>query len=611
MTLTATIQNVVNGIAAPDLTQRATKLTMSSNEHGYESCSLSAPLSLAAAFQRYDRPGLPNALITDGAAVAFQGRVEDTTIHGDGIDLTALGYSQVLKDVPYTAMWSVSGLETYRPQWNAGTTTNRKWTLDTDNATLNVGLVKNSIYALAERGELYYQIPNGSARQILGISFDFAFLASANVTLRCSLYNAPYTFVGNAISIVGTGALQTGSRLLNVISAGFSACDIAAFGLEATTAHVYAGETGAEYATISNIRIVTIDVRVSTTMTVARTNGAGVTITVGSTANMYVGQRIILGAAGGNSESVIVLSIPSGTTFTATVINAPGGGYPIGTVVRAFLVYADEIAKDVLSSARAANPTQLNSSTALIQSPGIDLLDETYEDQYPADIFDYLVGLGDTHTPLPRRWTWGVYEDQKLFFAPEGTNARAWFVDISDLELQRTIANLVNSAYAVYQDANGIAVRSPTQTDTASVARYGLTRRQAVESSTTNASQATTLRDTTIVDGANPPPRFGITFDKVYNAAGAQVAIWLPRPGDTITIRNLSPTVSVDVDRLRTFRIARSICDLIARTLTVEPIIALPHVSVLLAIGVSAALDGGSGTIPSKRRAGPLATKSR
>jgi len=585
MTLIATIQDQPNGPAAPDLTQRATRLSFTTNEHGFESGAFSAPLSLLAAFIRYDRAGLPNMLISDGAARAFEGRVEDTTIRGDGIDLTALGYSQALKDVPYTAMWSVTKLDTFAPIWlastAAGPTTNRKFTIDAATGQINIGLVKNSIYAAGERGQLQYTIPNGSARQISGAQFDYAFLGSANVTLKVSRWNVsatyPYfTYVADVLSLAGTGALQTGS-----VFTGVAVCDILSFGLE-TALHNYAGETGAEYVRFSNIRIVTDNqVGAVTTLTLARTNGSPVTCTVGSTANMYVGQRLII-SGGGKSESVVVISIPSGTTFTANVVNAPGGGYPIGTNVSAFVIYANQIVKDVLAKTRAVNATQLSAATTLIQSPGRDLLDETYEDRYGADVLDYLAGLGDTQA-TPRRWAWGVFENQQLFFWPEGTNSRAWYVDISDLELQKTITNLINSVYATYQREDGATLRSAIASNSASVTRYGVTRRTMVEASTTNVTQATTLRDATLADGATPPPRFGITFDRIYNAAGAVVSPWVPRAGDTITIRNLPPTLSVDVDRLRTFRIARTTCDLIARTLTVEPTTPLPSVNALLA----------------------------
>src|SRR4051794_29476278 len=72
--LTLTIQDQPNGIALPDLTARLTRAVFSTNLHGDEAVQVSAPMSLSAAFQRFDRAGALHALITDGAATPFQGR---------------------------------------------------------------------------------------------------------------------------------------------------------------------------------------------------------------------------------------------------------------------------------------------------------------------------------------------------------------------------------------------------------------------------------------------------------------------------------------------------------------------------------------------------------
>jgi len=69
-------------------------------------------------------------------------------------------------------------------------------------------------------------------------------------------------------------------------------------------------------------------------------------------------------------------------------------------------VYADEIAKALVAHVNGINPTQLQASTALIESPGVDLTDEIYEDMFPDAILDHLVALGDNATP-PGQWEWG------------------------------------------------------------------------------------------------------------------------------------------------------------------------------------------------------------
>ena len=105
---------------------------------------------------------------------------------------------------------------------------------------------------------------------------------------------------------------------------------------------VVATETDAAYIKITNLRVVgSAANRINTTFTVNRAAGVAVTATVGSTARMYVGQRLFISnVAGTVSESVIVLTVPTGTTFTATFVNA----YVIGDTVQAHVVYADEVA---------------------------------------------------------------------------------------------------------------------------------------------------------------------------------------------------------------------------------------------------------------------------
>jgi hypothetical protein len=242
---------------------------------------------------------------------------------------------------------------------------------------------------------------------------------------------------------------------------------------------------------------------------------------------------------------------------------------------------ANEIAYLMVSNVSFVNSSQLSSTTALIQNPGIVLRDEIIEDQYPSDILDYLVSLGDDQTP-PRQWVWGVDLDQALYFRPRGSG-RQWYVDIVAPDIEQTIDNLFNSVYPVYQEAGGRTLRGTTSTDATSVQQYGLTRRRAVQVQTTSSTQANTHRDAALADGKDPRPRVGIEISALYSASGMRVHPWVARPGDTISIRNLPPTISADVDRLRTFVLSELEFDCDSGLATLTPESPTPSLDVMVA----------------------------
>lgn len=245
-------------------------------------------------------------------------------------------------------------------------------------------------------------------------------------------------------------------------------------------------------------------------------------------------------------------------------------------------VYADEIARALVAYLNGINGTQLDPVTALIESQGLDLTDEIYLDQYPADILTALIRLGDNAIP-PGRWEWGVWENRRLHLRPRGSTARAWYVDASALQIERTIEALRNSVYAVYADGNNVQQRTAVATDADSVVRYGVTRRTAVSAQTTSATQAGVIRDTALADAKDPMPRSSIRFDRLFDASGARWPGWMCRSGDTLTIRNLPPTLSTSLDRVRTFRVSETRYSAETRVLDVTPESALPRLEVLMA----------------------------
>jgi hypothetical protein len=283
----------------------------------------------------------------------------------------------------------------------------------------------------------------------------------------------------------------------------------------------------------------------------------------------------VMNSAAATSEIVTVISIGSSTQFNATFV----GNYTSGQAVQGFRILADEIVEDILDQVATLNSGQLSSSTALIQSPGLDLLDESYEDAVPADILTRLAALGDTGN---QRWEVGV-DGQLLYFRPQGDVARAWYVDATELDISRSLDKVANSIYVTYQDASGRTVRSADSTEPTSIARYGLTRRARLAADTTSATQAGVIVATALADQKDPLPQAAIHFAAMYDATGAQWPLSEPTPGDTITVRNLPPDSGATIDRVRTFRISHTSYDPIAQTLTIEPEAPIPNLETMLA----------------------------
>lgn len=533
--------------------------------------SIAAP-NLSERIRLATRIGTPDLRIGDGGH-RLEGRLEGAPIAGgETVELTAYGYHRALSDIPYTALWSDSTIERWRVEEPAATWYSARFTADNQNR-LSIAPKKNAAYAFGDRsGAWRYVQPSLGSRQIVGIQFAYTVDLTADYRMDVATYNEGYAAGAGVFTSTGTGAAVSGAMHLTFAARDYAVMSIVCVNGAGAT---YAGEDGADYARLTNIRLVTSTTnRVNTTLTVGRTNGAAVTCTVGSIANIYAGMQLVINSGTAvNSEIVTVIAVTGATTFTANVVAAPGGGYAIGTTVQGFAVYADEVVRDMQSAVVAANPTQLNAATALIQSPGFDLVDALYEDAAMDAVLDELAALGDNQT-TPRLWNWRVARDRVLVFEPRGSAARAWYADVADGDLEIDLATdqLITSAYPLYQEASGRVLRGAATTNAAALARYGLTRRAGVPTQTTNATIAGITRDTYLTDRAQPIPRIKVVVRQIFDSTGAPIPLDMidAGRGDTLTIRNLAIGISTDLDRLRTFRIVRTSLDMVKGVLTCE-----------------------------------------
>lgn len=489
-----------------DVSSSASNVRALTNSHGFAALTADVNLNLVAAFQLYDRPGLPHVVLSDGASVIFEGRLEDVAITDPGAKITAFGYWRALSDTPYTALWSDTGVAAWRPirTEDDAIFAPEHYELDTN----------NRLYVAPRKGEVFgspnyycgyhcYETPSGGERTITTVTFTYSFTASSDWRFTLISHLRDFSSRTTEWTLSGNGATQTGTVTQNLAAAR----DGIGFGMyQATAAAAYTGETGAY-----NLRITAVRVKNITVSTVT----------------------------------------------------------------------ADAIAAALATYVNGINSQQLSASTNLIGAPGLDLSDEIYEDALPADILTRLAGLGDNQTP-PRQWEVGVWENRLLHLRVRGSAGRAWYVDTASLDIERSLSTLANAIYGIYQDASNRTQRTAVATDANSIARFGLTRRNAIAARTTSSTQAGVQRDAALADRKDPPTRSTILIPALYDATGARWPLWAARSGDTITIRNLPPTLSLAIDRIRTFRIAETTYSCDTDMLRVTPELPRPSLEVLL-----------------------------
>lgn len=581
------------GALIADYSYKIQGASVATNNRGFAEASGFIPMGIQEAFLLYDRPGLPHVRFSDDSSGAiYEGRLEDVNIVNGGVNVRAMGYSRAMTDVPYTALWSTTDYSKWRPiapneSAAAALRTPDKYNISISNAGgIRISLKKGQTYATgADIASVILMAPHRGNRQIVGFSLDMQINlpnpGGASWQFFYDTWNEGYA--AGAFTAINPGGGVVYNRTAHYVT---TACDYLELGIlnNSGVANAPAGDDGTWFVQITNLRVVTSTAnRVNTLMSAIGAGGVQTITPHGGTvmANIYVGQQLQIANNLINSESVTVTAVTA-TTFTATFAGPHVNTDPIN----AHVIYADEIVKDMLSATTAVNTAQLSTSTALIQAPQRDLFNEWYEDQASTDILDRLVALGDNQTP-PRQWEWGVLNDRCLYYRPQNSAGRTWYVDISDLNVQRTIDSLANNVYADYQDAFNRTLRSATNADTTSVTRYGLIRQRMVSVPTVNSSQATTQRDAYLADNKDPKPRSGLTVQQVYDATGQRWPLQWVRAGDTMIVRNLPPTLSVSIDKIRVFRLTRAQYQPDTDALAIEPELPLPSLSALLALATT------------------------
>lgn len=476
-------------------------LTFSTGAHGFAAMEAPlVPMSLWESFEVYDWPGTPHVVVGDGAAVVWEGRLEDVTIVPGGVALRAFGYQRALSDVLYTALWSYTGSANWREVTEAdrGSCAPALYEMDNNNRIFIAPRNGETFDNATEFGEMTWACPHRSERDITNFSADYSITLPANWDVRVLTCDIDFGNVVTEATVTATGSNQTGSWAL------------------------------------------TTSARKRVIISVHNNTGSGSSIAVDT------GERFAK-----------VTNIRVKTTTAATVV-------------------ASSIAAGLASYVNSVNGRQLRSSSAWIEATTTDLQNELYEDAFPSDILNRLAYL---HV-----YEWAVWEDRRLRFHPKGSAGRHFYVDVSQiLELQRSLEPVRNVAYAVYRAADGGTQRTAVAGDADSQGHYGIIRRGVVDVQTTSATEAETHRDVFLADRARAGFRAQVEFSRIYDAAGGQYPLYALRAGDTLTMRNLPPTLSSVVDRIRTFVIGETSYDATTGLISIAPEEPTPSLDLLIA----------------------------
>lgn len=490
-------------------TNRATGVTCSTGPRGFQDFTAFIPMGDVQADQLTQTPLLRVQLSYGG--VLWEGRVEDLALRNGGVEIGALGDARVLDDVLYTAMWSESRTQ----QWRPLTTLDRaarlpeRWAIDTNNR-LFIGLKQGQTYGTAVVGAIGYQVPDDALRDIASFGADVEHnLPSATWKIRLQRLSGGYSGTLTTVQeISGTGALAT----TTISRTWVAACDALILDLVYSSGTTtYAGEDGASYVRLTNIR------------------------TKSTTAAAVTGLAIV---------------------------------------------------QHIRDAVNTVNPAALSASNRLMVETNLDLQNAVWQDARPSTILDELAALGDASG---NKYEWGVSEGRELYFRPVGSAARQWAIDAADLEVEQGLDSLYNATYATYEDANGRTLRTAANTDTASVRRYGLTRQNTIEAKTASAATAATIAATATTATSTPIPKAKVQVRRFSTITGAIARPEEARAGDTVTIRNLPPSASVLLDRIRTFTIAQTRFDLDTGAVEIIPESPTPDLEFQIAFVLKAA----------------------
>ncbi len=233
-------------------------------DHGFETLTATIPLPFANAWQLYDYGEPLRVMLRYNAVILFDGRLSGATIiadeDGERLDIVAHGWWDAFEDILYTAFWSTTSTQGWRPILEtefstSGGASPKRFSFDSNNRIL-VSPNKNEMFHWNLGGIMAYRLPDRGRRPATRLSFDYVsvFPTTSWVSVFWSWSSAPsnasWTLISSAIFQTGSGsgsATYTGSWA-GAVSIGI-VYNVAPPGAALTE------DTGTQYLRATNIRL--------------------------------------------------------------------------------------------------------------------------------------------------------------------------------------------------------------------------------------------------------------------------------------------------------------------------------------------------------------------
>ena len=554
----------LGGSLLADWSSQHIGLTIETTQRGFGACSATIRLPAHTARWWFGQLDGEDRHVTDNGMVVYEGRIELVETVAEGLALTAFGYSRAYSDMVVSDMWSDMQTTSWQAieTVQAGNRIPDRYALDTNNR-LYFAPNSGEAHSLNAIASMYIAIPDLSSRQFSAIEFSYKLVAPAGWTASLTRYTNTFGFLSTIWALNGTGVLQTSTPTYS----GLSGSNVLAFSL-------YRNQAAA-------------------TLNAAILAGTR-TITPSSMTGIKKGTELAI--SGGDPEDVEVTAVTA-TTFTATfkydhaaadtcvpVFEGETGDiYLEITNLRvkttsSAAVYADEVAKYLISQVSAANSTQANNLNHRIKSPGFDLKQYSYDSVKAEEVLDQLAQLGGDGW----LWSWRVWRDQILIFDRIANGGQTYQLYWQTPPISRDLGLLTTRLKPRYTNANGDEQVAADVINATAERKYGIVRSEYFDAPTTSASDATALAQAALND-KSIVNAYGDVATTALHQNGVRVPLWSVRSGDTIQCIQFPTTGNSDTDKTRQFRVAVTKYDHDNRTLTISPEQRQPTIDSLLA----------------------------
>ena len=468
-----------------------------------------------------------------------------------------------LDDLEYDGWWSTTKLDGWLPVETASSTPER-WEMRHDDSTISMSPRKNERFSNSKGiGRQSLFIPanlNSTGFQV--IQFDWRAKGPTNWLATFLAAERDYSSQTGVTIASGNNTAQSGSLCFT-----FGARPLVSFAMYYNAAEaLYIGETGDDYLKISNLRVATTFANMVNTTTSGAIAVGTAFVTVASTNNISVGQRLTIESGGANSESVIVLAV-NATQFQAAFTKT----HVLGVTVRGIVVTDKEIVEDVLGRNLTTNPgSGIKQSTTRIIKSGRDCQEATWSAKSGLTVVQELADLAQYVTY--------VDDAQYFYYGPKEVGRTFALVD-GAIELEKELGDATNQIRVAYKNASNQPIFTAFAENTSERYALGVVRQRTIASETTDATEAATLRSVALTDAA-PTIRSALTVRAIRNEYNVREPLDMLARGDTITVGDLSGIINK-----RSYTLEETSVNLISGEVTVTPEAPIKQLDLRLAQG--------------------------